>query len=70
MGDLNERGTVLAVKPPKRKQSLLPYIKSHWWLYIMMIPGIVALILFAYIPMYGIVIAFQDFNTFSVSFRW
>lgn len=64
MENSNGRGAVLAMAQPKKKQPLLPYVKNHWWLYIM-IPGIVALILFSYIPMYGIVIAFQDFNIFD-----
>lgn len=65
MENSNGRGAVLAMAQPKKQQPLLPYIKNHWWLYIMMIPGVVALILFSYIPMYGIVIAFQDSNTFD-----
>jgi putative aldouronate transport system permease protein len=34
-------------------------------LYIMLIPGLLFLLLFKYTPMYGIIIAFQDFNIFS-----
>lgn len=34
-------------------------------LYLLMIPGLVFLILFKYTPMYGILIAFQDFNVFD-----
>lgn len=41
------------------------YIKNNIWLYVMMLPGVIALILFTYIPMYGIIIAFQDFNVFD-----
>jgi putative aldouronate transport system permease protein len=34
-------------------------------LYLMLIPGLIFLLLFKYTPMYGIIIAFQDFNIFS-----
>lgn len=33
--------------------------------YFMMLPGILYLIIFHYLPMYGIIIAFQDFNPFK-----
>ena len=32
------------------------------WLYLMTIPGLICLIIFSYIPLYGLVIAFQDYN--------
>ncbi len=31
------------------------------WLYLMLLPGIIIYILFCYLPMYGVVIAFKDF---------
>ncbi|MDR0267249.1 ABC transporter permease subunit [Paenibacillus sp.] len=40
-------------------------IRKDWDLYIALLPGIAFLLLFKYTPMYGIVIAFQDFNIFS-----
>lgn len=44
------------------KKSLWEYLFKHKWLYIMLIPGMTFLFIFKYIPMYGIVIAFKDFN--------
>ena len=38
------------------------YMKRAWPLYVMIVPGIVCVLLFRYYPMYGIVIAFQDFS--------
>lgn len=38
------------------------YFKKNKWLYILLIPGFLYLFIFKYIPMFGIVIAFQDFN--------
>ena len=37
-------------------------MKKHYWLYIMCIPGIVYFFLFRYLPMWGILIGFQDYN--------
>ncbi len=38
------------------------YLSRNWPLYVMMLPALVVLALFHYYPMYGIIIAFQDFN--------
>lgn len=47
---------------PKKRGAVWNYIKSHPWLYLMMIPGLLYLAIFNYAPMYGVVIAFQKFN--------
>ena len=39
------------------------------WLYIMMIPGILYYLIFRYGPMFGLMMAFQDFNVFLGFFR-
>ncbi|MCT4544327.1 MAG: ABC transporter permease subunit [Vallitalea sp.] len=36
--------------------------KKQWQYHIMLLPGVVFLLVFAYFPLYGLVIAFQDFN--------
>ena len=43
----------------------LAMIAQNYDLYLMLIPGLVYLIIFKYLPMYGISIAFQDFNLFK-----
>jgi len=40
-------------------------VRKEWDLYLMLVPGILFLLLFKYTPMYGIVIAFKDFNIFD-----
>ena len=40
-------------------------IRKHLWLYILMIPGIVYFLVFKYLPMFGIVIAFENYVPFS-----
>ena len=37
-------------------------LKMNWPLYAMLIPGIIVVFIFSYIPMYGLVIAFQDYQ--------
>lgn len=37
-------------------------MKSNYWLYLFILPGFLYLIIFKYLPMCGVVIAFQDFN--------
>lgn len=49
----------------KKKRGLLYEIKKDWQLYILLVPGILFLFIFNYIPISGIVIAFQDFNIFK-----
>lgn len=39
--------------------------RNNYDLYLLLIPGLIFLLLFKYAPMYGIIIAFQDFNIFD-----
>ncbi|ADQ05314.1 binding-protein-dependent transport systems inner membrane component [Caldicellulosiruptor owensensis OL] len=61
------------IKGPKKKgenvlmtanTSVWKKLKKDKWLYILALPGILYFIIFRYIPMFGIVVAFQDFNPF------
>ena len=49
---------------PGKYMKMLKTMRKHYWLYIMCIPGLAFFILFRYFPMWGILIAFQDFNIF------
>lgn len=44
------------------KKSLFTEFKKHYALLIMLLPGFIALLLFAYKPMYGLLIAFKDYK--------
>lgn len=46
------------------RESKLKMIKKDFWLYILLIPGVIHFIVFKYLPMWGILIAFQDFNAY------
>jgi putative aldouronate transport system permease protein len=48
----------------KPKSSLLKRIMQHKFLYLIGLPGILNFLIFKYWPMYGILIAFKDYNPF------
>lgn len=39
-----------------------PYLRRHFWLYIFLLPALIYFAVFCYGPMYGILMAFQNFN--------
>lgn len=47
---------------PKKKRSGWKRLLSQWQLYVMMAPAILAMLIFHYIPMYGVTIAFKEVN--------
>lgn len=47
------------------KNSLLRYLLKNRALYVMLAPGLLYLLVFKYLPMLGIVIAFQDYDIFE-----
>lgn len=48
----------------KKKGEFIKYFKQHKWLYILLVPGALYFLIFRYIPMGGIVIAFQQYSPF------
>jgi putative aldouronate transport system permease protein len=38
-----------------------PYLKQNYSLYLLVLPAVVYIAIFAYTPMYGILMAFQDY---------
>ena len=48
-----------------KKRKYLKNIATNWQLYVFILPLVVYLILFRYMPMYGIQIAFKDYNAGS-----
>ena len=49
----------------KNKRSFFGTIWRYKWLYLMLVPVLVYFAVFKYAPMYGIVMAFQDYNVFQ-----
>ena len=48
--------------PKTAESGKLKKALSCWQLYILLIPALIWLIVFAYYPMYGLIIAFKDFK--------
>ena len=46
-----------------RKTSIGAKIKKSFWLYVLLLPSLIILLVFNYGPMYGIIIAFKDYNS-------
>lgn len=46
----------------KKAEALWTYIVRNKYLYLLSLPGLIYLIIFRYVPMYGVIIAFKDFN--------
>ena len=51
---------------PKRK-STWQYLVQHRWLYFLLLPGCIYFIMFRYIPMGGLVLAFKEYSPFKGS---
>lgn len=49
---------------PKRK-STWQYMVQHKWLYFLLLPGFIYFIMFRYVPMGGLVIAFKEYSPFK-----
>ncbi|MCR2821973.1 sugar ABC transporter permease, partial [Lederbergia panacisoli] len=48
-----------------KKKSLFFRLSRQWELQLMVIPAIIFIFIFSYIPMYGIIMAFKDYNIFK-----
>lgn len=59
-------GTQVDLKAEKRKEKLQKWrgIKRNKLLYLMILPGFIYFVIFKYLPMGGLVIAFQDYQPF------
>ncbi|WP_440115385.1 ABC transporter permease [Paenibacillus sp. QZ-Y1] len=47
---------------PKRQHPFIKSLKKHWELYLLVLPPVLYLLIFKYIPMVGVQIAFKDFS--------
>ncbi len=45
-----------------RKNRLVQYLSTHWELYLFILPALIYIIMYEYVPMYGVQIAFRDFK--------
>lgn len=47
---------------PLRRESLGKHLLRNRWMYLFLLPGVVFLFIFNYVPIYGIIIAFKEFK--------
>ena len=52
----------MAAGQTARSERLRTWLRRSWPLYAMILPGLIFILIFRYLPMYGVVIAFQDFS--------
>ena len=50
------------MRQTKKRETLLKAINKNKVLFLMMLPGLVYFFIFRYIPMYGVIIAFKNYN--------
>ena len=57
-----ETANVTAIRPSVKKKSLFKRALEQWDLQVLVLPGIILLIIFSYLPMYGLIMSFQEFH--------
>ena len=59
---MKQSAQTVQISPPlHHTRTWRAYMKRNWILYAMVLPGIAALMLFKYLPMYGILMAFENY---------
>lgn len=51
----------------RKKSPFWSYLKMNYDMYLLLIPGLLFILIFDYLPLYGITLAFKDFNMFAGS---
>ncbi len=64
MAQLKAKPSHLSLDHQKNKKSLIVRYFKQFDLQMMVIPGLLFIFVFSYIPMYGVLMAFQDYNIF------
>ena len=58
---MKQSAQTVQISPPlHHTRTWRAYMKRNWILYAMVLPGMAALMLFKYLPMYGILMAFEN----------
>ncbi|KQO17246.1 ABC transporter permease [Paenibacillus sp. Leaf72] len=58
-------GSTLGKERVSRRSEWLRELIKDKWMYAMLLPGVLFFIIFKYVPMYGVIIAFQDYQPFQ-----
>ncbi|UYO34904.1 sugar ABC transporter permease [Bacillus zhangzhouensis] len=62
--DVTAKGVPAAALKNEKRKRLLNQLLSQKFLYLMILPGLIYFIVFKYVPMWGLIIAFQDYQPF------
>ncbi|MBD3860196.1 sugar ABC transporter permease [Bacillus sp. 28A-2] len=62
--DVTAKGVPAAALKKENRKRLLNQLLSQKFLYLMILPGFIYFIVFKYVPMWGLIIAFQDYQPF------
>ncbi|MGE1209204.1 sugar ABC transporter permease [Bacillus sp. FSL K6-2841] len=62
--DVTAKGVPAAALKKERRKRLLDQMLSQKFLYLMILPGLIYFLVFKYVPMWGLIIAFQDYQPF------
>ncbi|MCY7706209.1 sugar ABC transporter permease [Bacillus safensis] len=62
--DVTAKGVPEAALKSEKRKRLLNQLLSQKFLYLMILPGLIYFIVFKYVPMWGLIIAFQDYQPF------
>lgn len=65
MGDWWYEGSRCKKRPAKKRESFGSILRNNWQLYILILPAVIYFIVFNYLPLYGIQIAFKDYKAVS-----
>lgn len=49
-------------RPGSVPERFVGALRRHWFVYLLMFPGLAWILVFQYLPMYGLLVAFKDFN--------
>lgn len=63
----NNKADSVVIK--KKKKTFISEIKQNFYLYLLVFPGVLFFVIFKYLPMVGIIVAFQDFNLMKGLFK-
>ncbi|AZV53382.1 MULTISPECIES: ABC transporter permease [Bacillus] len=62
--DVTAKGMPAAALKKEKRKRLLNQLLSQKFLYVMILPGLIYFLVFKYVPMWGLIIAFQDYQPF------
>ncbi|WP_144523987.1 ABC transporter permease [Bacillus pumilus] len=62
--DITAKGVPAAALKKEKRKRLLNQMLSQKFLYVMILPGLIYFLVFKYVPMWGLIIAFQDYQPF------